>query len=321
MTQSVDAAIRNFSPMLPIAVAYSGGADSTALLHACVQRWPGQVAAIHVNHQLQDAAALFERHCVHTCECLNIPLAVHKVDAKNRPGQSPEDAARRARYDAFGFAALAGIAPLAIKSIAIAQHADDQVETLLLALGRGAGLAGLSAMPSRWVREGVQYFRPLLTVSATEIRAWLVDRDIAFVEDPTNVNEQFSRNRIRAQLLPVLQEVFPHFRDTFARSAMHAAQAQELLDDTAFRDFRALCEPGGDAPSIRSLQALDSARQSNVLRYWLKARYGVIGSTAQLHELLHQVMACTTRGHRIHIKVGNGFVQRSKNVLTWYNSM
>jgi tRNA(Ile)-lysidine synthase len=320
MTKSVDAAVRSFSPVLPVAVAYSGGADSTALLHACVARWPGQVVALHVNHQLQEAASLFEQHCTEVCQNLNVPLIVERVDARPLPGQSPEDAARRARYKAFRHTALAGQAVPAIKSIALAQHADDQVETLLLALSRGAGLAGLSAMPAHWVRDDVQYYRPFLEVSSADIRAWLSERYLPFINDPTNTDERFSRNRIRARLLPVLEEVFPQFRDTFARSTQHAAQAQDILEGVAAEDLLALGSSQGVGLSIRGLQALDSARQSNVLRHWLKKRYGVIASTAQVNELKRQIHACKTRGHRISIKVGLGFVQRSKDNLAWYNS-
>ena len=134
MTQSFDAAVRAFEPALPLAVGLSGGADSTALLLACARRWPGQVRAIHVHHGLQAAADGFEQHCVNQCERLNVPLAVQRVDARPAPGQSPEDAARQVRYKAFEAAAQVEKALPAIESIAIAQHADDQVETLLLAL-------------------------------------------------------------------------------------------------------------------------------------------------------------------------------------------
>ena len=308
-----------FQPALPLGVALSGGADSTALLIACAARWPGQVVALHVNHGLQAAAAQFEQHCVDLCERLQVPLRVQRVDASHQSGQSPEDAARIARYKAFSALALIDAALPAIKSIAIAQHADDQVETLLLALSRGAGVAGLSAMPARWQREGLGFYRPLLCVSGDAIRQWLAQQHATFVEDPTNTDEKFTRNRIRARLLPALQAVFPQFRDTFARSAAHAAQAQELLNDLAQLDFAQVCTDAGGAPKIKAVQALSPARQGNVLRYWLKISYQVVPSTAQLGELLSQVQACTTRGHRIHIKVGGGFVQRNVDVLGWYN--
>jgi tRNA(Ile)-lysidine synthase len=319
MTQSLDAAMRDFEPALPLAVGLSGGADSTALLLACAHKWPGQVVAFHINHGLQAAAATFEQHCQALCARLNVPLHIQKVDAGARDGQSPEDAARIARYKAFGALARMDTAQPAIQSIAIAQHADDQVETLLLALSRGAGLAGLSAMPARWQREGIHYHRPLLAVSAADIRIWLAERGAPFVEDPTNTDENFTRNRIRARLLPALQAAFPQFRDTFARSASHAAQAQTLLDEVAQQDLSGVCSDGESQPRIKAVQLLSRARQANLLRHWLKSTYQVIPSTAQLEELLDQVAACTTRGHRIHIKVGQGFVQRSGVGLAWYN--
>jgi tRNA(Ile)-lysidine synthase len=308
-------AMRAFSPGLPLGVAYSGGADSTALLLACAEKWPGQVRALHIHHGLQAAADEFEQHCIAFCARLGVPLVVRRVHARHAPGQSPEDAARTARYEAFRAVALEEWAQYAITNIAIAQHADDQVETLLLALTRGAGLPGLSAMPARWDRDGITYHRPLLGVPAPEIRAWLRERGVAFIDDPSNANEQFTRNRIRARLLPALDAAFPQFRETFARSAAHAAQAQALLQEVAAQDLIEV----GNPPAIRALQTLSRPRQANVLRHWLKTTYNAAGSSAQLRELLDQIAACTTRGHQIRIKVGTGFVQRKGAGLDWYN--
>ena len=315
MTVSFDVAIADFSPALPMAVGLSGGADSTALLLACARKWPGQVQAIHVHHGLQAAADGFEEHCAALCQSLNVPLWVKRLDARHTPGQSPEDAARQARYKAFEAVAIASKAQEAIKSIAIAQHADDQVETLLLALSRGAGIAGLAAMPARWERAGVVWHRPLLQVAGADIRSWLRLQGQPWVEDPTNTDQRYTRNRIRAQLLPALETAFPAFRDTFARSASNAAQAAELLDELAQQDLLRVGAP----PHITVLQGLSRARQANVLRHWLRVAYATTPSAAQLGELLNQLAACTTRGHRIHIKVGRGFVVRSGPQLGWYN--
>lgn len=323
MTHTVEQAIAAFHPNFPLAVALSGGADSVALLLACVEKWPGQVRAIHVNHGLQSAANAFEDHCRALCAQLGVPLSIQRVDASKQVGQSPEDAARQARYKAFSAAARIEYAQAAINSIAIAQHANDQLETVLLALSRGAGLAGLGAMPMHWQRDGMQYHRPFLRVSGAAIRTWLASKAVPFVEDPTNGDLRFTRNRIRAQISPAVLAAFPQSLDTFARSAAHAAQAQELLDELALQDLAALsCDGDGDGdgePQIKPLQALSRNRQSNVLRFWLKSRHATIPSAAQLTELLDQVRACTTRGHQIRIKVGAGFVQRSTDVLTWYN--
>ncbi|MDO5625885.1 MAG: tRNA lysidine(34) synthetase TilS [Pseudomonadota bacterium] len=308
------------SPALPLAVAFSGGADSTALLLACAARWPRQVHAWHVHHGLQVAADDFEHHCTALCQRLGVPLHVRRVQAKPAPGQSTEDAARRARYEAFDALAIASQTHEAIKTVALAQHADDQAETLLLALSRGAGLPGLSAMPARWQRGGVAYARPLLAVPGPAIRAWLRARAQAWIEDPSNADTRYTRNRIRAQLLPALHEAFPSFRATFARSAAHAAQAQALLHEVAAQDLAACGQP----PRIAALQALSPARQANVLRHWLAAQGGTTTaapSAAQLAALQRQISACTTRGHRIHLKVGGGHVHRAGDVLTWQRAL
>lgn len=313
MTRSLVQALQDFQPGLPLAVAYSGGADSTALLLACAERWPGQVSAIHIHHGLQAAADGFESHCREVCARLGVPLHVQRVDARPAPGQSPEEAARSARYVALRQCADSAQPP--IRHIALAQHADDQVETLLLALSRGAGLPGLSAMPAQWERDGIGYYRPLLEVSGAELRRGLRELGASWVEDPTNADEQYTRNRIRARLLPALEATFPQFRDTFARSAAHAAQAQRLLDELAVEDLARVGAP----PQILVVQQLSRERQANVLRAWLRSSHATTPSAAQLQELLDQVGACTTRGHRIHLKVGSGFVERQGPVLTWYN--
>ena len=315
MAATLSAAISAFTPALPLAVAYSGGADSTALLLACAEKWPGQVYALHVHHGLQAAADEFEQHCRTFCSQLGVPLRVKRVDARHASGQSPEDAARRMRYRALQQLATDESTPPVLHSIAVAQHADDQVETLLLALSRGAGLAGLSAMPASWTRAGLSYHRPLLQVPAQHIRSWLAQRGVAFIEDPTNRDEQFTRNRIRARLLPVLEAAFPQFRDTFARSAAHAAQAQELLREIAVQDLALT----GTPPVIAAVQRLSRARQANVLRHWLLGSHNEVPSAAQLAELLDQIGACRTRGHQIRIKVGTGFIERSDAALRWYN--
>lgn len=311
MSRTLAQALEGFAPALPLAVAYSGGADSTALLLACAEKWPGRVHAFHVHHGLQAAADDFEQHCRDFCAQRGIPLHVHHVDARHAPGQSPEEAARRARYQAFAMLAREA----GVHDVALAQQADDQVETLLLALSRGGGLPGLSAMPAYWQRDGLAYHRPLLDVPGAELRAGLRARGVRWIEDPSNADERFTRNRIRARLLPALEAAFPQFRDTFARSAAHAAEAQQLLDDLAADDLARVGVP----PQLAGLQALSRARQANVLRHWLRSVHGTAPSAAQLQELLAQIAACRTRGHRIHLKVGNGFVERQGNGLHWYN--
>jgi tRNA(Ile)-lysidine synthase len=169
-------------------------------------------------------------------------------------------------------------------------------------------------MPDLAERGGVTYHRPWLDVSGQALRDGLRAAGETWVEDPTNADIRYTRNRIRLDVLPVLARAFPAFRQTFARSARHAAQAQILLTELAEQDLRTVGHP----PVIRALQLLSEARQSNVLRHWLTLE-GTQASAAQMHALLRQVQACTTRGHQIDIKVGHGFVRRDGAVLRCYN--
>lgn len=297
----------------PLAIAFSGGADSTALLLAACALRPGQVSAIHVHHGLQAAADAFEAHCSAVCARLGVPLHIARVDARHQSGESPEDAARKARYSALANGARA----LGLSQVLLGQHADDQVETLLLALSRGAGLAGLSAMPAAFERGGIEFVRPLLAVPGPDLRQWLLQQGHAFVDDPSNTDERFTRNRIRARLLPALAEAFPQFRQTFARSASHAAEAQTLLSELAAQDLLQV----GTPPELAELQALSRPRQSNVLRHWLQVSHQARPSAAQLAQLLDQIAVCTTRGHQIHLKVAQGHVLRQGHQLVWQGSI
>lgn len=313
MSLTPDQALADFRPGLPFAVALSGGADSTALLLACAERWQGQVRAVHVHHGLQAAADGFEDFCRVLCQRLGVPLAVRRVDARAAAGQSPEDAARQARYAAMAEAVLTTWGG-AVQDVALAQHADDQVETLLIALSRGSGLPGLAGMPVRWQRLGLQWHRPWLQVAGMDLRDWLRERGESWVEDPSNVDGRYTRNRIRAHVLPALQAALPGFRDTFARSMRHIAQAQQQLDAQAQEDLQHVGVP----PVLVALQALPEARQAQVLRLWLDRIHSTTPSTAQLHELQAQIADCTTRGHRLLLKVGEGMVERQGAQLIWH---
>lgn len=297
----------------PWAVAYSGGADSTALLRAACTLWPGQVQAFHVHHGLQAAADAFVDHARRTCLAWGVPLHVARVQARHRLGQSPEDAARLARY-----AALAELAQAqGAACVLLGHHAQDQIETVLLALTRGAGVAGLAGMPERMERAGVCFGRPLLSVDARALRQALDAQRIAYVDDPSNSDPRYTRNRIRTQLLPGLLDNFPASLQTVARSASLAAQAQRVLDEVAAQDLLQLGQP----PAILGLQAYSRERQANVLRHWLRLGWQAVPSQAQLDELLDQIATCRTRGHRLRLKVAQGMVCRQGPGLVYLPSL
>lgn len=293
----------------PWAVACSAGADSVALLLAAHRRWPGQVTALHVNHGLQAAAADFERAVADLCRRLGVPLTLRSVQAVHGQGESPEDAARQARYRALAEMAQS----LGLRHVLLAQHADDQAETVLLALSRGAGVAGLAAMPSRMERHEVSFVRPWLGLRRADLRAWLQAQGQVWCEDPSNQDTRYTRNRLRHAVLPALEAQLPGFTACVARSATHCAQADELLDELAQIDLA----QAGTPPAIASLKALGDARLANALRHWLRSEAGRAPSTAQLHELMAQIRDCNTRGHSIAIKVGAGQVQRRGSHLAY----
>jgi len=293
----------------PIGIAFSAGADSTALLMAVHALWPGRVVALHVHHGMQDAADGFEQQARQTCERLDVPLFIRRLQMPVSPGRSPEEMARSYRYESLAeMAREAGVS-----AVLLAQHADDQAETVMLALSRGAGMPGLAAMAACFERHGMGFGRPWLNVRAADIRQWLTQRQIPFADDPTNGDEAFTRNRIRATLSPAWERCFPGYAKAMARTARHAAEASVLLDELAEIDLAAV----GTPPRIADLQKLSTHRQGNVLRYWLKTGPGVQASAAQLAELISQLSACRTRGHAIELKVASGTVRRSGERLDY----
>lgn len=299
------------------AVAFSGGADSTALLVEQA-RWiaaggPAPLLALHVHHGLQPAADAFVAHAQAFCEALNVQvptrLAVTHAQVQLPPRASIEAQARGARYDAL--AALAR--EQGVDTVLLAQHADDQVETVLIALGRGSGVAGLAGMAPSFVHQGTRFARPLLEVAGPELRRWLSDAGIPWIDDPSNADERHTRNRLRRRLMPALEQALPDFRVTFTRSARLAHAAQALLEEQAGEDLERI----GDPPSIDALRGLSAMRAANVLRHWLRTRHGTIGSQAQIDALIAVAQACATRGHDIHIKVGLGYVERDGDRLAY----
>jgi tRNA(Ile)-lysidine synthase len=296
-----------------VAVAYSGGADSTALLLAAAHQALASgldrdrpLLVFHVHHGLQPAADAFVLHAEAFCAALDrhVPtrLVVARVAVPLPSGASVEAQARKARY-----AALSDLARQhGAGTVLLGQHADDQVETILIALGRGAGVAGLAGMDVEVVRDGIRFARPLLDVPGPALRAWQHEHGVAYVDDPANRDDRFTRNRLRLHVLPALEHALPAMRETFARSARLARQAQALIDEVAIEDAARVGEP----PAIAALHGLSRARQANVLRRWLRVHHATTPTEAQLVELLDVIAACITRGHGIDLRIGRGHVRR-----------
>ena len=274
-------------PELKVLVAFSGGIDSTALLHLLagirdgagrvVTRRPGArglaalsappftLRAIHIDHQLHADSSLWARHCRRIARELKVPLSVRRVQVKAARGDSVEAVARDARYQVLRAALRAG------EYLAVAQHADDQLETFMLAFMRGSGVAGLAAMPASMPFGRSTLCRPVLDSTRAQLQRYVEQQRLTCIEDASNTNLRFDRNFLRARVLPALSERWPSAAITAVRSARHLGEASELLRELAMDDLALAGHPtmAGNLPVARFVQ-LSAARQRNVLREWLR---------------------------------------------------
>lgn len=234
------------------------------------------VQAIYVDHGLQASSKQWAEFCRQQCEHWQIPVQTLAVELHVGPRQSVEAAARDARYQAFSQSIPSG------QLLLTAHHQRDQVETLLLALKRGSGPAGLAAMPVLKPLADLWHGRPFLSLSKAELEHYAQQHHLQWVDDPSNEDTRFDRNFIRQQLLPELTSRWPAFINTAARSAELCAEQQQLADEVAEQDFaRCLVK---QQLSIEPLQALSAARRNNVLRYWLRRHGAPMLSQRQLQE-------------------------------------
>lgn len=298
-------------------VAFSGGLDSQVLLHALTARracLPAPLTALHVNHNLQPEAPAWAEHCREACAALGVELRVLSVQARAPAGESPEAAARAARYRALAAAVPPGGVLLT------AHHQDDQAETLLLQLLRGAGPKGLAAMPAakcpadrpRFPRHGNRglsplILRPLLDVSRDALQAYAREHALTWIEDPSNARTDYDRNFLRQEILPRLRARWPSAGATLARAASHQAEAAQLLEELAELDggqrtVSSQTSVLGDRPrfaqhekrglsplesplSVSALLRLSRPRRANLLRHWLHEHGAPMPSAAVLERI------------------------------------
>lgn len=302
----VEAKLKNWvQPGRHLALALSGGADSVALLDILAQlrtslHFP--LSVVHVNHQISPNAADWAEFCARLCAGYNIPFQVVKVDLKHQPGESLEALARDARYRVF--------AEQQADFIVLAQHLDDQAETLLLQLLRGAGAKGMSAMGVR--REGLMedaphYVRPMLDVPRRVILDYAVLRGLHWIEDESNADIAYDRNYLRHRVMPLLERRFPGYRETFARASRNLAESAQLMNDLARLDCAAAAS--GGRLKVEALRGLSAARAKNLLRYWL-AQLGVpMPSAGRLENVLQQL--CGSRDDaQVLVHLGDNVIRR-----------
>jgi tRNA(Ile)-lysidine synthase len=277
-------ALARVAPIDRYRVAFSGGADSLALLHGL---WalrgrlaPARIDAVHVHHGLHPDADTWAERCQVVCRRLGVDLEVLRVDARPRPGESPEAAARQARYRALSDMLDAG------EAVCTAHHQRDQAETLLLQLLRGAGPAGLAAMPAVASLGRGWLVRPILDVGPEALRDYLESHGMGWTEDPGNADRRYDRNFLRHEVMPRLMDRWPGAQRTLARAAAHQADGMAVADALARLDLDAARDPRTGTLSLPALTALPAPRARNLLRGWLAERGLPAAGAVHLQEIL-----------------------------------
>jgi len=284
------------SPPSPIAVALSGGLDSIVLLDvlAAMKDDCGiALSALHVNHGLSDNADRWQAFCAERAASLGILFATERLDLRRERGASVEAVARAARY-----AALSRMArERGIGVVALAHHRDDQAETVLLQALRGASAHGLASMPSvRTDDDGIRWWRPLLDTPRRAIHAHARQRMLEWVEDESNAERKYARNRLRHDVLPVIAAAYPGYRTAFARAAERASEAAALVDQLADIDLEsARC--GDRMLSRAALATLDPLRARNALRRHLALARAPVPDADRLAEFVRQLAAAAQDRH------------------------
>jgi tRNA(Ile)-lysidine synthase len=271
--------------MKSMTVALSGGIDSVVLLHLIHQLQKTQnftLKASHVHHGLSKNADKWVTFCEKLCRKLSIPLDVNYVKLPQKKSLGIEGEARRLRYEKL----------LQSKSdmVVLAHHEDDQAETFLLQLIRGAGVKGLSSMAH--FDDTRRLWRPLLNTSRIDIESYAKKHKLKWIEDESNQNIDFDRNFIRSKVLPIIKNRFNHIIKVISRSSSHLAEAQHLLDDLAQIDLKSYLKSVNykHKLNVKTLDKLSSARAKNALRFWLEMNEQLMPSRDLLDELLRQVL-------------------------------
>ncbi len=285
--ETLRAALARFDVGQALVVAYSGGADSVALLHALVEARRDRLQtlrALHVDHAMHPASADWARHCARVCAGLGVALESVRVEVHGIERRGPEAAAREARWAAFARSVRAG------ETLCTAHHADDQVETVLLALARGAGPAGLSGMPARARLGEGHVARPLLDVPGEDLRAHAREVGLEWVADPSNDDPRLARTALRRVVLPALRSHWPGVDASVRRAASHQGRIAGLLEALADLDLRGLAGRGPNTLSRLACAALGRDRLANALRRWIAGQRLPVPASRHLEHVVHDVI-------------------------------
>ncbi|MGZ8136861.1 MAG: tRNA lysidine(34) synthetase TilS [Methylococcaceae bacterium] len=285
--QIIESALNGFTQAPRIYIGYSGGVDSHVLLHLCasVTHLKSKITAVYIHHGLQEAADAWIEHCQQTALKLNVNFLALRVNALPQSGESPEEAARNARYQALR--SLIGINDLLL----VAQHREDQLETVLLQLFRGGGLPGLSGMPRSMVFGQGFMLRPLLNETKQAVIDYANAQQLNWVEDPTNLSNDYDRNFLRNAIVPLLKQRWPTVDKTVTRSAKHCADGQMLISALGETLFLSVFNSVDKTLTISRLQTLPIIEQPLVIREWFRRLHLKMPALGFVERILHEVIA------------------------------
>jgi len=330
LSSSVENVLRQrLQPGDHLVLALSGGIDSVVLLNVLVplsSRMSFLLSAVHINHGISPNADRWAEFCRDVCRPTGIPLKISNVQIRKESGRSLEASARERRYLEF--------ATLEADYVVLAQHLDDQAETLLLQLLRGAGVKGLGAMPvirdypletsaetgtyagplpvEQLEAGRTRLLRPMLEIARREIEDYAEEHGLQWISDESNIDVSFDRNFLRHQVLPVIERRFPGYRHTLSRASRHMAEASLLLDELAEADGKGLA--GSGKLEIAQLRNLSVPRAKNLLRYTLAQEGIILPSTVKLDEMLRQLLS-SRPDSKIHVVFGNAEIRCFRGLL------
>ncbi|VUS27117.1 tRNA(Ile)-lysidine synthase [Klebsiella huaxiensis] len=303
---------QTLQPHRQFLLAFSGGLDSTVLLHRLV-RWREQdptiqLRAIHIHHGLSANADGWVAHCQQVCQQWQVPLLVERVVLGDE-GLGIEAHARQARYQAFRMALLPG------EALVTAQHLDDQCETFLLALKRGSGPTGLSAMSGESNFAGTKLLRPLLNERRESLYQWAMTHQLAWIEDESNQDDAYDRNFLRLRIVPLLSARWPHFAEAVARSASLCGEQEQLLDEMLAAELVTLMAEDGSL-AVEPLTTLSAPRRAALLRRWLGAHNALMPSRDVPERIWREVAQAREDAFPC-LRLGDFTVRRYQQRLHW----
>lgn len=304
--------LQDFTKAKRFWVGYSGGVDSEVLLNLAAKVFENksdyQLGAIHIHHGLSEHADVWLEHCKMVCARLQIPLEIFWVNAKVTDGESPEEVARIARFKAFRDF---------IKSdecLLLAHHAEDQAETILMRLFRGAGPSGLSGMAEKMQMDHYEIIRPLLTISKKAIQDYAVSNALQWIQDDSNHNLRFDRNFLRSEIIPRLKERWPQVLRSINRSGELCLEAANAVHSMAAGDWQGVIGKLPGSLSVKALLKLETARRSSVIRYWLQMQQYSLPSRAHMERIDKEVL-CAKPGARPQLKIAHYRISRQSDEL------